>query len=266
MLAGQRPFEGKAPVEYIAAHLNATAPPVAAPHDAPALPVPLVRLIGQMLEKRREDRPGGWREIVDRLVGVLRSSGSTARLPESVEHPLPPASATGRTALVAQTPTTLPPVRTGAIRARMLASVVAGALVLVLAATWYARRAHETGDPPAPRPTAAAARPAPSAPPGAPAAATLTGRLRILALPYARVLSVVDASGRSVALPKDATTPLLLRELPPGTYRVVLARPDGANRVERRVDVAAGSVELLSEPFETPSSLAQLLRTGGSKP
>ena len=36
VLAGQRPFDGKAPVEYIAAHLNATAPPVAAPHDAPA--------------------------------------------------------------------------------------------------------------------------------------------------------------------------------------------------------------------------------------
>ena len=94
VLAGQRPFDGKAPVEYIAAHLNATAPPVAAPHDAPALPVPLVRLIGQMLEKRREDRPGGWREIVDRLVGVLRSSGSTARLPESVDHPLPPPTVT----------------------------------------------------------------------------------------------------------------------------------------------------------------------------
>ncbi|MGA7991759.1 MAG: serine/threonine-protein kinase, partial [Thermoanaerobaculia bacterium] len=88
VLAGRRPFEGKAPVEYIAAHLNATAPPVAAPHDAPPLPVPLVRLIGQMLEKRREDRPGGWREIVDRLVAVLRSSGSTARIPETFDGPL----------------------------------------------------------------------------------------------------------------------------------------------------------------------------------
>src|SRR5450759_2107120 len=51
VLAGRRPFEGKAPVEYIAAHLNAVPPPVAAPSDAPSLPVPLVRLVGQMLEK-----------------------------------------------------------------------------------------------------------------------------------------------------------------------------------------------------------------------
>ncbi len=266
VLAGQRPFEGKAPVEYIAAHLNATPPPVAAPHDAPALPLPLVRLIGQMLEKRREDRPGGWREIVDRLVAVLRSSGSTARLPESVDHPLPPATVTDRTALVARTPTTPPP-RTGrGIELRMLASVAAGALVLVLAATWYSRRAHEGANPPArKRPAVVASAPTPRTPAAA-APAPLTGRLRILALPYARVLSVEDAAGRAVPLPPDATTPLLLRDLAPGTYRVRLASPGGSRRVERRVDVAAGTAELLSEPFETPSSLAQMLRTGGSKP
>lgn len=266
VLAGQRPFEGKAPVEYIAAHLNATPPPVAAPHDAPALPLPLVRLIGQMLEKRREDRPGGWREIVDRLVAVLRSSGSTARLPESVDHPLPPATTTDRTALVAQTPATRPPRAGRGIEVRMLASVAAGALVLVLAATWYSRRAHESAAPPARRkPAVVASAPAPGAPAAA-AAAPLTGRLRLLALPYARILSVVDAAGRPVPLPKDATTPLLLRDLAPGTYRVVFGSPGGSRRVERRIDVAAGTAELLSEPFETPSSLAQMLRTGGSKP
>ncbi len=264
VLAGQRPFEGKAPVEYIAAHLNATAPPVAAPHDAPALPVPLVRLIGQMLEKRREDRPGGWREIVDRLVAVLRSSGSTARLPESVDRPLPPAAVTGRTALVGQAPSAAPPRRGRRIEARVLASVAAAALVLVLAATWYSRRAHEPDKPARSVTAAAAARTAPAGLPAA--AAPLTGRLRILALPYARVLSVVDETGKAVALPKEATTPLLLRDLAPGTYRVALAGPDGTRRVERRVEVSAGAAELLSEPFEAPSSLAQLLRTGGSKP
>jgi eukaryotic-like serine/threonine-protein kinase len=265
VLAGQRPFEGKAPVEYIAAHLNATAPPVAAPHDRPALPVPLVRLIGQMLEKRREDRPGGWREIVDRLVAVLRSSGSAVRLPESIDHPPIPASITGRTALVAQTPTMIPPKRGRGIEARMLASVVAGALVLVLAATWYSRRPREPEPPARPRPSVIASAPATRIP-VAPAASPLTGRLRILALPYARVLSVTSAAGASLPLPRDATTPLLLRDLAPGTYRVILARPDGGRRVERRVSVAAGAAELLSEPFETPSALAQMLRTGGSKP
>jgi len=266
VLAGQRPFDGKAPVEYIAAHLNATAPPVAAPHDAPALPVPLVRLIGQMLEKRREDRPGGWREIVDRLVAVLRSSGSTARLPESVDHPLPPMTATDRTALVGQMPATTPSRRGRGIEVRMLASVAAAAVVLVAAATWYARRPHEPADPPAPRPRPATPASTPAVPGGTPAPAALLGRLKILALPYARVLAVVDAAGKAVALPKDATTPLLLRDLAPGTYRVALAGPDGTRRVERRVDVAAGTAELLSEPFETPSSLAQMLAAGGSKP
>jgi hypothetical protein len=148
----------------------------------------------------------------------------------------------------------------------MLASVAAGALVLVLAATWYSRRAHESADPPA-RPRPAVARSAPT--PGAPATAVpapVTGRLRLLALPYARILSVVDAAGKPVPLPPDATTPLLLRDLTPGVYRVVLGSPGGSRRVERRVEVAAGTAELLSEPFETPSSLAQILRTGGSKP
>jgi serine/threonine protein kinase len=264
VLAGQRPFDGKAPVEYIAAHLNATAPPVAAPHDAPPLPVPLVRLIGQMLEKRREDRPGGWREIVDRLVGVLRSSGSTARLPESVDHPPPPVSDTGRTALVARTPTTLREPRSARTEVRLLASVAVGALLLVLAATWYTQKPRRAAAPPAPT-TRALPRPAPAVRPAEPAAAH-AGGLRILALPYARIVSVTDAEGRVIPLPRDATTPLLLEGLAPGAYRVVLARPDGSRRVERRVNVSAGAAELLSEPFETPSSLAQLLRTGGPTP
>ncbi len=265
VLAGQRPFEGKAPVEYIAAHLNAMAPPVAAPHDAPPLPVPLVRLIGQMLEKRREDRPGGWHEIVDRLVAVLRLTGGTARIPESPggRDPALPGP-TGRTALVAQTPT-VPPLRRRGAEARQLATVAVAALVLVLAATWYSGRAREDVPPTRPKPRVA---PAPTAAAGAatPAAAARTGRLRILALPYARVRSIVDAAGNAVPLPKDATTPLLLRDLAPGVYRVVLTRLDGGRSVERRVEVSAGASQLLSEPFETPSSLAQMLGSGGSKP
>jgi hypothetical protein len=76
----------------------------------------------------------------------------------------------------------------------------------------------------------------------------------------------VDAGGKAVRVPRGATTPLLLRDLEPGTYRVVLTGPDGARQVERRVEIAAGGSELLSEPFETPSSLARMLRTGGSNP
>jgi predicted Ser/Thr protein kinase len=263
VLAGQRPFEGKAPVEYIAAHLNATAPPVAAPHDAPPLPVSLVRLIGQMLEKRREDRPGGWREIVDRLVAVLRSSGGTARIPEAAGGPPEAAPAeTGRTALVARTPPVAGPHRGRRGEARRLASVAAVALVLVLAATWYSGRLRENAPRPKPpaveRNTAAPAGPATMLP-----AAAQTGRLRILALPFARIRSVVDPAGNAVPLPREATTPLLLRDLAPGVYRVVLTGPDGGRSVERRIEIAAGASELLSEPFEAPSSLAQILRAGG---
>jgi serine/threonine protein kinase len=269
VLAGQRPFEGKAPVEYIAAHLNATAPPVAAPHDAPPLPVPLVRLIGQMLEKRREDRPGGWQEIVDRLVAVLRSSGSTARIPETVGGPRETVpAATGQTALVARRPPVLPQSPWRVADARRLASVSAVALILVLAATWYSYsgRLREIGPPDSPRRRAVAARPTAAPAAATPAAPVPAGRLRILALPFARVRSIVDEAGRSVPLPKDATTPLLLRDLAPGVYRVVLTGPDGGRSVERRVEVTAGASELLSEPFETPSSLAQMLRTEGSRP
>jgi len=183
VLAGQRPFEGKAPVEYIAAHLNATPPPVGAPHDAPPLPVPLVRLIGQMLEKRREDRPGGWREIVDRLVAVLRESGTTPRFPEPIaEIPAGDGTgpiATGATELVARTPSTERPRIVRRTEARHLATVAVAALVLVLAASWITRSRRD----PVPASTrraipvpAAAAAPTAAPPPAATAASSAASR------------------------------------------------------------------------------------------
>ncbi len=271
VLSGHRPFEGKAPVEYIAAHLNQTAPPVAAPADMPPLPVPLVRLIGQMLEKRREERPSSWREIVDRLVAVLRQTGASVRAPDPIEPtegavtaPVP----TGRTEIVAHTPGPSPPRAGRRAEARHLATVAAAALVLVLAATWWSGRRPRDAAPAgvrrasggSPRAAAAPATPSSAAP------ALLPGRLRILALPWARVLLVEDGAARPVALPKDATTPLLLSGLAPGSYRIVLGSPDGARRVERNVSVGSGLSELLSEPFDTPSALAQVLRPGGGKP
>jgi hypothetical protein len=94
----------------------------------------------------------------------------------------------------------------------------------------------------------------------------MTGRLRVLALPFGRILSLEDPHGRPVPLPKGVTTPFLLAGLEPGTYRVVLGAPAGDRRVERRVEVGAGTSALVSEPFETPSSLAQVLRSGSAKP
>lgn len=276
VLSGRRPFEGKAPVEYIAAHLNAVAPPVAAPSDAPSLPVPLVRLVGQMLEKRRESRPASWREIVDRLVAVLRDAGGL-RLPAGIDRPPDDAAALEQTSGteivgVARRPgsATLPVAKHSLYEARLLLWFAAAGIVLVLAASWWAARVRSSGRSvgrltPASVPTTALA--SRTAPPATPAAAALAaGRLQLVALPFARVVSIVDQrTGNSVVLPANATTPLLVTDLAPGPYRVVLARAGpGGRAVERVVSVASGATVLLSEPFETPGALAELL-TGDAR-
>ncbi len=277
VLAGHRPFEGKAPVEYIAAHLNAVPPPVAAPSDAPSLPVPLVRLVGQMLEKRRESRPASWREIVDRLVAVLREAGG-ARLPAGIDRP-----AAGEAATEATLGTELVGVSSGSgpvsfflgtrplYETRLLAWLAAAGVVLVLSAAWWATRIRPSARPVdrralAPVPTSAA--PPRTAAPAIPAVpAPIAGRLQLLGLPFARVVSLVEArSGNSVPLPANATTPLLVSDLAPGPYRVVLAGPGpGGRTVERAVSVASGATVLLSEPFATPGSLAESLTTGDAR-
>ena len=276
VLSGRRPFEGKAPVEYIAAHLNAVAPPVAAPSDAPSLPVPLVRLVGQMLEKRRESRPASWREIVDRLVAVLRDAGGL-RLPAGIDRPPDDAAALEQTSGteivgVARRPgsATLPVAKHSLYEARLLLWFAAAGIVLVLAASWWAARVRSSGRSvgrltPASVPTTALA--SRTAPPATPAAAALAaGRLQLVALPFARVVSIVDQrTGNSVVVPANATTPLLVTDLAPGPYRVVLARAGpGGRAVERVVSVASGATVLLSEPFETPGALAELL-TGDAR-
>ena len=280
VLSGCRPFEGKAPVEYIAAHLNAVAPPVAAPSDAPSLPVPLVRLVGQMLEKRRESRPASWHEIVDRLVAVLRDAGGV-RLPPGIDRPpadAPEPEQTSGTEIVgmARSPgsATLPVAMHSHYETRLFLWFAAAGIVLVLAASWWAARVRSPGRSvekprPAAVPTAAlASRTATAAPPATPVAAALgPGRLQVVALPFARVVSIVDQrTGHAVVLPANATTPLLVTDLASGPYRVVLAGPEPGGRVvERVVTVAGGATVLLSEPFETPGALAELLTTGEAR-
>jgi serine/threonine protein kinase len=272
VLAGQRPFEGKAPVEYIAAHLNAVAPPVAAPSDAPSLPVPLVRLVGQMLEKRREDRPKSWREIVDRLVAVLREAGAI-RLPPGIERTpgKGPIEATSGTELVGVLPGGSTTRLSGASRplheTRLLGWLAAAGVLLVLSASWWAARMRPSAAPVTRRTTeprrAPAATGAASESSRPPPVVLLAGRLQILGLPFARVVSLVEAgTGNSVPLPANATTPLLVTDLAPGRYRVVLLGPGPEGRtVERAVSVVSGATVLLSEPFATPGALADSLTT-----
>ncbi|HEX7529054.1 MAG TPA: hypothetical protein VF425_08085, partial [Thermoanaerobaculia bacterium] len=153
---------------------------------------------------------------------------------------------------------------------RLLAWLAAAGVLLVLSTSWWASRIRPSARPverraSVPVPIAAAPRAAASAIPMAPA--PVTGRLQLLGLPFARVVSLVDArTGSSVPLPANASTPLLVTNLAPGPYRVVLAGPGPGGRiVERAVSVASGATVLVSEPFATPGSLAESLTTGDER-
>ncbi len=246
VLAGRKPFEGRAPVEYIAAHLNLAPPPVAAPPGSPALPMELVRLIGQMLEKRREDRPQSYREITERLLAVLRGEGSAASLPPDElagGEPPAPRGTTAPTQLVAGRPTAAAP-----FSRRAAGVVVAGGALLALL-LWGAlssdRRSRETA-----RPT-----PAPPVPVRADA------EIRVASVPWGVVVSVVDvASGKAVPLPSPADTPLVL-PVPAGRYRVTVAEPaPGSARAEREVAAVAGAPALVALRLKPVEELLEDLR------
>ena len=248
VLSGRRPFEGRAPVEYIAAHLNLPPPPVAAPPEAPPLPMELVRLIGQMLEKRREDRPQSYREITDRLLAILRGEdggGSPgAPSPDGAPHVHGRKGQTAPTQLVAGRP------RRVASPARRVAGVVLAGGALLGLLLWGAlsrRSSVPPGGAPiaAPRPTPAAA----------------TAELRIHSVPWGVVVSVVDVrSGTAVPLSSPADTPLVL-PVPPGRYRVTVAEPSpGSSRGEREVDAEAGAPALVSISLRPAEALVEALR------
>ncbi|MGE5346628.1 MAG: serine/threonine-protein kinase [Acidithiobacillales bacterium] len=267
VLSGHRPFEGKVPVEYIAGHLNVVPAPVAAPSGAPALPMEIVRLVARMLEKRREDRPGSWREIIDGLVAALRASGASFTTPT---WPLPvvkgAAGTTVETALVSPAP--LPPedpptLRLGLRRRGPLAVGVAAAALALAIAAWVLRSAFRSPAP-APPPSAVAHVSRPSS---VAAAIPLTaeaapGRLQILATPWARIVSITNVAGeRAIPLPPEAATPFLTAPLPPGTYRVLLSCPQlSGRRTERTVTVNSGETVPVAVSYLPSSDLADRLR------
>ena len=211
---------------------------------------------------------------MDRLVAVLRDAGGV-RLPAGLDLPSGDTAApeqTSGTELVGVArrsgSATLPVAKRSLHEARLLLWFAAAGILLVLAASWWAARVRpsarsvERSTQAAVPAAALAPRTASTAPPETPAAAApAAGRLQLVALPFARVVSIVDQRTRnSVALPANATTPLLMTDLAPGPYRVVLAGPGpGGRTVERAVSVTGGATVLLSEPFETPGALADLL-------
>jgi hypothetical protein len=208
----------------------------------------LVRLVSRMLEKRREDRPS-WREIVDGLVSVLREAGS----------PLPPSSVdadsskepTHPTQLVA-TPREAPPEKAPIARAAVAVILLAGSLGFLIV-----RRVLKVTSPTRPS-VAASSRHAP-APPGR---VTAPGSVRLLATPFARVVSVTNTlTGKPATLPPGTTTPALLDGLAPGVYRVVLSCPALEGKTaERDVAVRSGETALVVEPFLSGAELAERLR------
>lgn len=268
VLSGRRPFEGKVPVEYIAGHLNLVPAPVAAPPGAPPVPMEIVRLVAQMLEKRREDRPGSWREVIDRLVAALRVSGVVLLTPT---RPLPvepgPPGTTAATALVSSPapprPEDPPTVRLGLRRRGPQAVASAAALAAAALAVWVVRSALR---PSAPLPAVPAASPVSRLSPSPKAALTTAGaapgRLQLLATPWARVVSITDVDGeRTIPLPERAQTPFLTAPLAPGTYRVVLSCPQLSDkRLERTVTVTPGDTVPVAVSFLSPAALAERLR------
>jgi serine/threonine protein kinase len=74
---------------------------------------------------------------------------------------------------------------------------------------------------------------------------TLQGQVAISAAPWARIDEIVDASGKRVALPADASTPLLMT-LPEGRYRVTLSSTQGSARRQEGITVERGKLATLS--------------------
>jgi serine/threonine protein kinase len=56
------------------------------------------------------------------------------------------------------------------------------------------------------------------------------------ASPWGQLLEIADDSGKKLAVPGDALTPLVL-QLDPGTYRLILGRPGSEERQECRIEV-----------------------------
>lgn len=70
------------------------------------------------------------------------------------------------------------------------------------------------------------------------------GQLAIGASPWAQVHEVVGDGGQRIALPADASTPLLLT-LPEGRYRVMLGDPRGSARRQESIEVRRGELASL---------------------
>lgn len=78
--------------------------------------------------------------------------------------------------------------------------------------------------------------------------AAIAGRLVLNAYPWGTVESVVDAQGKAVALPADASTPVILT-VPQGVYYVTFRHPQGGRRPREAAQVKAKETVVASTSF-----------------
>ena len=76
VLSGHPPFFAESPVGYIPLHLEANPPPLEAPESMPPVPDEVAGVVHRMMAKRREERPGTYREIVEVFESALARAGS----------------------------------------------------------------------------------------------------------------------------------------------------------------------------------------------
>lgn len=67
--------------------------------------------------------------------------------------------------------------------------------------------------------------------PVSPAAPPLLADMEINASPWARVVEVQDAEGKTIPLPGETTTPLRLENVKAGQYKVTLRGPNGDTEI-----------------------------------
>jgi len=92
-------------------------------------------------------------------------------------------------------------------------------------------------------------------------AAAQRGELVLNATPWGKVESVVDANHQSIALPADATTPLIL-PVPAGSYVVTFRHPQAAKPTQVIVKVEARKRALAEAAFPTITSREYFSRAG----
>lgn len=298
LLAGRLPFEADSPAAYITLHLMQAAPPLEPPEGRPEIPAAITDMVLRMMEKRREERPQSYDDILhafrsELVVRGIDETNVTAPfpLPEQTgftsplsRAPLPagtPTSATSPRAITAlpktaeykdgaydptaampvavpREPTARPAPAPPPAKRFPAGAAAAGVGVLALATAAWLLLKPKA---PTGEPVPDTPTTAATAPETPAAAASETGTLRLTSLPWARIVSVTDvATGKAVPLPGgELVTPRDL-PLPPGRYAIELASGLGAETKRVTVDVKLGAVVAENVTLVPPEKAVELLQ------